>query len=65
MKISECKVKLQTLASNLGALDRKLESCKPHEVSSIIMAQEAVNAEILRIGHELQAIHDRALAVCP
>lgn len=65
MRTSECRAKLISLAEAKGKLIRKLESCKPHEVTSIIMAEEAVQQEILRIGHELQMLQDRALQVCP
>lgn len=57
MTIAECKIKLATLATNRGRLERKMLSCAPHEVNGLILAQECINTEIVRIGRELTRIH--------
>lgn len=65
MSAAQIRIALQRCAENLGKLGHKLISCKPHEVTSVILAQEAIRAEMSRLGHQLQEMHDRALAVCP
>lgn len=65
MTTSQCRIKLMQLSSAKGKLARELIFAKPHEVNLLLMAQEAVDAEIQKVGHELQEIHDRALRVCP
>ena len=64
MTTAQCRIKLMQLSSAKGKLARELIFAKPHEVNLILMSQEAVDAEIQRVGRELQKIHDAALRVC-